>query len=70
LEFAGPRRNSQRISIHILADHLKEVCKQSKSEPKRKKQESLEQHPLVDNFGTFKWPRASDLQELIIGSRA
>ena len=27
-------------------------------------------YPLVDNFGTFKWPRASDLEELIIGSRA
>jgi len=26
-------------------------------------------YPLVDNFRTFEWPRASDLQELVIGSR-
>ena len=26
--------------------------------------------PLADNFGTFEWPRASDLKELVIGSRA
>ena len=24
-------------------------------------------YPVVDNFGTFEWPRASDLEELIIG---
>ena len=24
---------------------------------------------LLDDFRTFKWPRASDLQELIVGSR-
>jgi len=27
------------------------------------------EHPLVDDFGTFEWPKASDLKELIIGSR-
>jgi len=27
-------------------------------------------HPLVDNFRTFEWPKASDLQELVAGSRA
>ena len=27
-------------------------------------------HPLVDNFRTFEWPRASDLEELVAGSRA
>ncbi len=26
-------------------------------------------HPLVDNFRTFEWPRASDLEELVAGSR-
>ena len=25
---------------------------------------------LVDNSRTFEWPRASDLKELVIGSRA
>jgi len=23
-------------------------------------------YPLVDDFGTFEWPRASDLKELVI----
>ena len=27
-------------------------------------------YPLVDNFGTIEWPRASDLEELVVGSRA
>jgi len=27
-------------------------------------------YPLVDNFGTFKWPSVSDLKELVVGSRA
>ncbi len=27
-------------------------------------------HPLVDNFGTFEWPRASDLEGLVVGSSA
>jgi len=26
-------------------------------------------YPLVDNFRTFKWPRASDLEELVVESR-
>ena len=26
-------------------------------------------YPLVDSFGTFEWPRASDLKELVVGSR-
>ena len=26
-------------------------------------------YPLVDNFGTFEWLRASDLKELVVGSR-
>lgn len=28
-----------------------------------------QQYPLVDNFGTSEWPKASDLNELIVGSR-
>jgi len=27
-------------------------------------------YALVDDFGAFEWPRASDLKELVIGSRA
>ncbi len=27
-------------------------------------------YPLVDDFGTFEWPRASDLEELVVGSGA
>ena len=30
----------------------------------------IEKYPSVDAFRTFEWPRASDLDELIIGSRA
>ena len=30
----------------------------------------IEGSTLVDNFRTFEWPRASDLQELVAGSRA
>jgi len=26
-------------------------------------------YPLVDDFGTFEWPNASDLEELVAGSR-
>jgi len=26
-------------------------------------------YPLVDNFGTFEWPNASDLEELVVESR-
>jgi len=29
-----------------------------------------ELYPLVDDFRTFEWPRASDLKELVVGSRA
>jgi hypothetical protein len=27
------------------------------------------QYPLVDDFRTIEWPRASDLEELVVGSR-
>ena len=30
----------------------------------------LVKYPLLDDFGTFKWPKVSDLKELVVGSRA
>ena len=36
----------------------------------RKGIDGINWESVLDDFRTFKWPRASDLKELVVGSRA
>ncbi|MCK4961238.1 MAG: hypothetical protein KAS19_02085, partial [Anaerolineales bacterium] len=57
----GDRQRKWSLRPRNCAYHLHPRCFRSVVE--------VRGHPLVDNFGTFKRPSVSDLQELVIGSR-